>query len=646
MRAGRAVLWGVVAGALVMSTAGFGWAIGMRGVERSAPIANGVESTTDVALARVWHAPPPQSDAFFARAWREGAREWAKWQEQAREQEANDARVLGREAHAVPFPLDTVKSIVVPHHLLVAENSAGVLRGVSEEVPRPSHILLLSPNHFHQGVERAAVSERGAWVLPDGKEVFADAHAARTVLENEATILHVSEEAFREEHGITSLLPFIDRAFPGVPLVPIALDASLSQEQAAAIGAELARTFPKALLVASVDFSHYLPRAPQEFHDAVSRACLARNGCVANVEADAPSVLHALWAWNTAQGTERFEERAHTSSMALGAAQQGADNTSHFVGFYTKGEHRKTPMASFLFTGDIMLDRRVRMFMEKEGVEYPWKNLERWFMGTQAVVGNLEGTVNERVSKYTFNPPFEFVFSPQAVAEVAKRFTAVSLANNHARDVGFKGEQESHIWLDGMHLPWFGGWESPSPVLDAMVGDLPVTYIGYHAFRPKEEELLRLITEVDERGRFVIVLPHWGVEYQFKHSGEQERLALAMAKAGADLIVGMHPHVVQDVDVVRGVPVFYSLGNFIFDQEISATWPATGMGVLLDGDELKVYALPLWTRSGQPTPIDGEKAAPVYERLQMPAEPVAAQVAIPNYPKPQWYNSINFIPAF
>jgi len=98
------------------------------------------------------------------------------------------------------------------------------------------------------------------------------------------------------------------------------------------------------------------------------------------------------------------------------------------------------------------------------------------------------------------------------------------------------------------------------------IGLLGLTVIG----RTVDEKLLsQLFTELKENSEFQIVTIHWGNEYKLVHNIHQERLAELLVSLGADLIVGHHPHVVQDVDLVDGVPVFYSLGNFIFDQYFS-----------------------------------------------------------------------------
>jgi poly-gamma-glutamate synthesis protein (capsule biosynthesis protein) len=83
---------------------------------------------------------------------------------------------------------------------------------------------------------------------------------------------------------------------------------------------------------------------------------------------------------------------------------------------------------------------------------------------------------------------------------------------------------------------------------------------------PTKKDISSLLGLASKKSDLQVVYIHWGTEYELTHSKAQELLAKELVSAGADLIVGHHPHVVQDVDVIDGVVVFYSLGNYIFDQ--------------------------------------------------------------------------------
>lgn len=517
---------------------------------------------------------------------------------------------------------DAVRSIVSPHHLLVADRVAGLFASTAS--PRIETVILLSPNHFSKGRAPILLSQ-GAWDTPYGR-VFSDVEGVQEVVASfpasSSRVISIDETPFPDEHGVASLTPFIARSFPNAQIVPILFDeTALGHEEVSILMQTLAQQYPEAFLVASVDFSHYLPTAPQAFHDDVSIACLKRgtscqplDGSI-DLEVDSNVTLGALKVWNATLGAEVFTEAFHTSSLGVIPSGLAEENTSHVGGWFSDGDPSPEPFLSFQIVGDMMLDRGTRVKTNEFGVAYPWEKVGRFLRGTHLVVGNLEGTVNERPSLYTYDPPFQFVFEPFMIIEMQKHVDLVSLANNHVRDVGLAGEKETRERLDALGVEWFGSWSDPSFVSKYVIGDVHIAFIGYHAFAPDEPALVEAIKRLRGQGDFVVVLPHWGNEYQFTHSVEQRRLAQVMIDAGADLIVGGHPHVVQDREVIDGVPVVYSLGNFVFDQRIPETWTGLSLGVTIDAQSVTLYPLPIGTKGSQPTPFSDAFAQKFYSGL-------------------------------
>ena len=94
---------------------------------------------------------------------------------------------------------------------------------------------------------------------------------------------------------------------------------------------------------------------------------------------------------------------------------------------------------------------------------------------------------------------------------------------------------------------------------------------------------------------------HWGEEYQLKSSPSQRQLARRMIAAGADIVVGHHPHVVQEIELIQGRPVFYSLGNFILDQQSRPeTQEGLIVGLAVEPDRATCYLFPIQHHLGQP----------------------------------------------
>ncbi|MEK7665948.1 MAG: AmmeMemoRadiSam system protein B [Patescibacteria group bacterium] len=496
------------------------------------------------------------------------------------------------------------KSAVSPHHLFVNWKIASLFDAIADEDART--VVLISPNHFFRGKASAQISF-GTWDTPYG-ELESD----REVVENlisQAPFVQNEESTFEGEHGIFNLTPFVKRSFPHAKLVAIVVKEEMSLDEAQTLGTTLARLIPDAVVIASVDFSHYLPETVALYHDAVTQRALATGACVGEscgleLEVDCNACLNVLFDVNKARGTQSWNFYDRDSSVSLLPNTPWRENTSHIYGAFTDGAPDTTPFAALHFVGDIMLDRGVRKRIDTaDDVGYPWKEMSRYLSGSHLVIGNLEGTVNEQPSTYTYDPPFRFVFDPSFVKEMGKYIDVVSLANNHVSDVGSAGEIETRDWLDELGIPWFGSYRYPSPRYDFEIQGLAFTLIGYHAFQPAEDELVQEIKEAKIEGRLVIVMPHWGTEYREEPDSSQIRLAQLMVDAGADLVVGGHPHVPQDLEYVDGVPVVYSLGNFVFDQSMPETWTAQTIGAIFSESKIEIYSLPVFAKDGQPTPL-------------------------------------------
>jgi poly-gamma-glutamate synthesis protein (capsule biosynthesis protein) len=132
----------------------------------------------------------------------------------------------------------------------------------------------------------------------------------------------------------------------------------------------------------------------------------------------------------------------------------------------------------------------------------------------------------------------------------------------------------------------------------------------------------------------LIVCPHWGVEYALRPTPEQVKLAHAMIDAGADLIVGSHPHVVQPLEQYRGRWVAYSLGNFVFDQKNPATHHGLLLKVTVRSKQIaEVIPVPIAINPQYQAVLAPPRApvAPLHERRQMPAPALASVSADQRY---------------
>jgi len=141
-----------------------------------------------------------------------------------------------------------------------------------------------------------------------------------------------------------------------------------------------------------------------------------------------------------------------------------------------------------------------------------------------------------------------------------------------------------------------------------------ITFLAFNQIFPfmdKEEEIIKKIKMVKSSNpdNFLIVSMHWGEEYKLINSLTQQRLAHKIIEAGADLIIGHHPHVVQNIEKYQGKLIYYSLGNFIFDQYFSPeTQQGLAVGLEIYPDRLVCQLFPLQINLSQPVLMERDKA--------------------------------------
>jgi gamma-polyglutamate biosynthesis protein CapA len=117
-----------------------------------------------------------------------------------------------------------------------------------------------------------------------------------------------------------------------------------------------------------------------------------------------------------------------------------------------------------------------------------------------------------------------------------------------------------------------------------------------------DEELLATVTDLRQQNpdKFLIVFMHWGNEYKTINSLSQQKLGHALIDAGVDLIIGSHPHVVQNIEQYKNKLIFYSLGNFIFDQYFSKNvQQGLAIGLEISADKITYNLYPLQSKVSQ-----------------------------------------------
>jgi len=235
-----------------------------------------------------------------------------------------------------------------------------------------------------------------------------------------------------------------------------------------------------------------------------------------------------------------------------------------------------------VFAGDIVLDDTAGEMIAR-GAD-PFADFTQVFQQADIRLGNLECVVATTGSAGDKN--FTFRAKPQVLPVLARHFDALALANNHSGDYGREAFAEMLALLPGAKLSHFGGGhnltEAHKPLLFERRG-LRIAVLGYNEFMPRSFEAdfnapgvawsedEQVVADIQKARSFyhadlVIPVMHWGWENERVANTRQRQLARLMVDAGADAVLGGHPHVTQDIELYKGKPVIYSVGNFVMKE--------------------------------------------------------------------------------
>ena len=240
---------------------------------------------------------------------------------------------------------------------------------------------------------------------------------------------------------------------------------------------------------------------------------------------------------------------------------------------------------SIIFSGDVMLDRGVRKRIERQGIESVFKGVDSLFKSSDFCVVNLECPFTDSLSparkKYTFRAEPKWLSALKNAG-----ISHCELANNHSYDQGVSGliGTAKNLGIAGLKPIGYGETYAKAcePTLIEKNGFRIAIFssvlLSLEAWKPSHGEASFCNASAEELGNLIkayktqnpndiiLLFLHWGVEYQCEPSDKQRMQAKSLIKAGADAIIGTHPHVVQKMELINNKPVFYSIGNLVFDQ--------------------------------------------------------------------------------
>ena len=232
-----------------------------------------------------------------------------------------------------------------------------------------------------------------------------------------------------------------------------------------------------------------------------------------------------------------------------------------------------------VFVGDIMLDGGPGHVVTNGGD--PFAAVASVLRDADLTVGNLECAIVK--DGHAVDKPYTFRGPKSALPLLGKYFSAVSLANNHSGDWGKKALSTEFELLREAKLPWFGAGINVHAAHEPLILEAKgrkVALLGFNDYPPRlfaagpttpgtawlvEKDVVRDIKLARQKADLVLLFLHWGEELEEKPTEQQQAMARRLIDAGADAIIGGHPHVTQTIDWYKDRPIVYSLGNFVFD---------------------------------------------------------------------------------
>ncbi|MBW4054223.1 MAG: CapA family protein [Proteobacteria bacterium] len=302
--------------------------------------------------------------------------------------------------------------------------------------------------------------------------------------------------------------------------------------------------------------------------------------------------------------------------------------------------------------GDVMLAGRWAPFLRGKGYDYPFRGIRKELIAGDINIANLESPIAAGGHEFT-----EKRFRFRADAQVAKAISAagfnlVTLANNHSMDFGGEALAETVHHLSDNGIAWIGAGENLSEARKMVLYTIKgkkIAFLGYSLTQPViffagpdrpgtapgyESMVTADIKNAHTHADYVIVSFHWGKEAAGTVQSYQRNIAHKAIEAGANVIIGHHPHILQGIERYKNGIIFYSLGNFTFASKSTVADVSVIVRLKLADGRQEAEILPidvLYRRVGfQPHLLTGEDGAAVIDKLNALSHPFKTEIQTRN----------------
>ena len=496
---------------------------------------------------------------------------------------------------------------IVSHHFLVAKEIAKFFSTFKKQPPKV--IVIVGPNHFNVGNGDILVSDypyKTPWGI-----VYPEKNYIEELLNKK--VVYQDEDPFSREHSISALVGLIKYYLPETKIIPIIVKRGVSVEKVEILAQSLNEILPEnSVVISSVDFSHHLNKVASQFHDERSISAIKSFdfGRILNSEIDSPASIYTVLRYLELRGAQKMIYKNVNSADFTGNIFLD-DVTSYLFAHFVYGNTQTDGKVSVLSFGDMMFARDVENSI-KNGTN-PFEKIigteGNFLRGVDFISANLEGPITE--NKDCAKKAYSFKFSPSTTNLIVKSgINIVNLANNHTSDCKEKGMIDTENYLSKKSIDFFGNPSIKNSYIEKEIDGKKIVFIGINATIHSDNlaQYYELIKKLKEKNDYLVVNIHWGYEYHDNPSQIQKEIAHSLVNNGADLIIGHHPHIIQPMEIYKNKVIFYSLGNFIFDQIGKKTNKGFGIGTVFNKENVKFYLFPYDIKKYQPTLLPSQQA--------------------------------------
>lgn len=313
----------------------------------------------------------------------------------------------------------------------------------------------------------------------------------------------------------------------------------------------------------------------------------------------------------------------------------------------------RMPRLTLAAAGDCMFDRGVRAVCDKRGTEWPLSAVRDVLTAADIAFVNLETSIARGGARLP-GKGIWFRSAPEFAQELASAgVDVVTLANNHVLDYDDQAFAETLSNLAAAGVAVCGGGKNMDEARRPRVlsaNGISVAFLGYSEFahiywsaaKPKRfvageaspgispwnrDAIVQDIRRAKRLADHVVVSFHWGDEYVSMPADRQVQLAHAAIDAGASVVHGHHPHVLQPVEVYHGGVIFYSLGNFVFDQKKPATVESIIAQVGLSPEAVvRAEIIPVRIEECRPRPLAAWAARAAVDKISLASELMGTKI--------------------